>query len=245
VLCLAATLYWVQARRGLTVLVGAAPIVLMVAAIGISYFRAAWLAAFVVAIAAFGLRPKRFGRVLTLVGLLAVLAAVASTQVEGRGESAVSTRLSDTENISGRLATYRFELDLFAQSPWTGVGVNKFTDVAKSSPAINVAGVEALQYPHSSYLGTLVEHGLLGFLPLMAVTFAVWWLLRAFRGRARERADILLLACVGGAAVGYVLMSLTLTLIPYGTSNALLMVLLGAVAARLDVLDAEPLTEAG
>ena len=40
-----------------------------------------------------------------------------------------------------------------------------------------------------------------------------------------------------GVAVGYLLMSLTLTMLPYGPSNNFFLLMLGLVAARLDTLD--------
>ena len=145
VLCFAATLYWAQARRGSAYLVGAAASILMLGAIGITYFRAAWIAALIVVVAAFGLRPKRFARVLAVGGLILALLLLASSRIE-QSPSKLSTRLNDTQNVSGRLATYQVELSLFKANP------EKYEEVSKYQ-------VKELEAP--CWAPPVLSHGLL------------------------------------------------------------------------------------
>lgn len=234
VLCLAATLYWIQARRGPAYLLGGAVVALELSAISITFFRAAWMAAIIVVIASLGFRPKRHGRLLGVAGAVVVGLALASTQVAD--DRRIATRVQNSDNVYGRIATYKEALAIFPEKPLFGVGVSRYTDVARARSAPRVQGVAPLDYPHSSYLGTLAEQGVFGFLPFLCLSLAAWWVVRVYRRRARSRDDVLLGATVGGALVGYLVMSLTLTMLPYLPSNAFLMVLLGAAAARLDAV---------
>ena len=116
--------------------------------------------------------------------------------------------------------------------------MNRYEEVASALPPTVVSGVEALPQPHSSYVGLLVEQGVVGFLPLVAVFLAAWWLVRRLRRAASDDEDAMFAACVAAAGLGYAFMSLTLTMLPYGTPNTFLAILLGAAAARLDLLRA-------
>jgi hypothetical protein len=71
----------------------------------------------------------------------------------------------------------------------------------------------------------------------MALSIAVWWLIRGLR-RIGKGPDAVLAASAVGAALGYLVMSLTLWMLPYGQSNAFFLVLVGMVAGRLDHLSA-------
>ena len=63
------------------------------------------------------------------------------------------------------------------------------------------------------------------------------------RRGARSRTDVLLAAAGLGGAFAYVAMSASLTMLPYGPSNALVAALLGLVAARADA-HSEPSADA-
>ncbi|MDQ3935767.1 MAG: O-antigen ligase family protein [Actinomycetota bacterium] len=241
IVCLAATLFWTlhwfRLRVQRKVLLGVSAATIEAAAIGLSLFRAAWIAAIIVVIAAFGLRPRRYGRLLAVAGAVAAL-GIAGT-VELRDNTTFQTRVENTDNVSGRLATYVQGFEIFKSKPLAGVGVDQYPYVAPTVRATYVDGVKAVEFPHSSYVGALAEQGLLGFVPLLAVTFGAGYLLRAYARRARAPGDILLAAAATGAALGYLLMSITLMMLPYGPSNAFLLLLLGLVAARLNALEHE------
>jgi O-antigen ligase len=238
-ICLAATLYWILSRERGTRIVW--PLVLagmQLTAIGLALFRAGWIGALLVIAASIGLRPGRFGRTFAVVGLLGVLALAATSQL-GQNKT-VSARLNDRENIYGRLATYEQGLEIFRSAPLFGIGVNQYHPVAETRPPTTVAGVKAVSYPHSSYVGLLAEQGIVGLLPLIFLSYAVWQLLGALRRASfRDRRAALLMGTVAGAALGYLIMSLTLTMLPYGPSNAFFAAFLGGAAGYLDAVERE------
>jgi hypothetical protein len=83
----------------------------------------------------------------------------------------------------------------------------------------------------------LAEQGIVGLLPLLVLSFAVWQLIAAFRLFSfRSREATLLLGVVAGASLGYLIMSLTLTMLPYEASNTFFAALLGAACGRLDAI---------
>jgi O-antigen ligase len=237
IICFAATLYWIQSRRRgdsfrwALVFAG-----LQVTAIALVYFRAAWIAAVVVLIAAFGIRPGRFGRLFAVTGIVAALALAATSQLQE--SKSFSTRANDTTNVYGRLAAYKQSFELFRSAPVFGVGVNRYHDVAFTQPPETVSNIKAPPDPHNSYTQLLAEQGIVGFLPFLLLSYGVWRLVRGLRAASfRSKEALLLTGPVAGAALGYLIMSLTLAMLPYEPSNAFLAVLLGAASARLDTLD--------
>ncbi len=238
--CLAATCYWLLSHRGRgTRLIGLAFAALELTAIGLTLFRAAWIGAVFVVVAAFGLRPRRFGRLLLVAGVVAALALSATTQLEH--SSLFQQRVNNSDNIYGRFATYEQGLQVFKSAPLFGVGVNQYHAVTEQLVPKLVNGVQSVTYPHSSFVGLLAEQGIVGFVPFLLVCFLAARLLRGLIRRAADGRDAALAGAASGAAVAYLVMSATLTMLPYGPSNAFLAVLLGIVAARLD---ASPATNA-
>jgi hypothetical protein len=243
IVALAGTLYWTLVRPSpQRYLIGLSVVVVECAALGFTLFRAAWIGAFIVVVITLGLRPRRYGRVIGVAVAIGALALAGSTQL--RNNQTFETRVQNTDNVSGRLATYQQATTIFTSAPAVGVGVDRYFDVAPGFVPPTVDGVASVPYPHSSYFGLLAEQGLLGFIPFILFNVAVWYLLRRYRWLARDRGDVILAAAVTGGVLAYVLMSLTLTMLPYGSSNLLLMVLLGAVAGRVDALSAQRRAEA-
>jgi O-antigen ligase len=235
-ICFAATLYWILTRtRGNRlgwplILAG-----LQVAGISLALFRAGWIAAILVVLASFGYRPGRIGRTFAVTGLITALALAATTQLESN--KTVATRVNNIENISGRLATYKEGLEIFRSAPIFGVGAGQYTHVAQARLPAEVLGVQSVPYPHSSYVGLLAEQGAVGFFPLLLLSYAVWRLLSALRAVSfRSREATVLLATVTGAVLAYLIMSLTLTMLPYEASNTFFAAFLGAASGRLDSL---------
>lgn len=229
VICLAGTLLCLQLRRAYPIAIAA--VALEGAGIALTFFRATWIAALVVVIAAFGLRPRRFRRMVGAAALVACAVLLASSPLSQ--SQAFEARVSNTTNIQSRFATYRTAIGIWRDSPLFGVGVNRYPSVA-STRIIAQSATSAVPYPHSSFIGVLAEQGAVGFLALVAATVAVWRLLRALRRQALQRVDVLLAAAAAGCAAGYLVMSLTLEMLPYGSSNLLFAIVMGAVAARLD-----------
>ena len=234
VICLAVTLYWIQARGAAGYLTGGVIAGLECMAIGLTFFRVAWIGAIVVFIIALGLRPRRYARVVGFSVMALLFVVLALTQVQR--VPAVDTRLHNTENAAGRLASYSQGLEVFKLNPLFGVGYTRYEPAADQLTYVLVNGVRSEPNPHSSYVGTLGETGLLGFIPLLLLTAATVGLVRGFNRVARTRMDELVAATLMAALLGYLLFSLTLTMLPYGTPNMFLIIVLGMAAGRLDAL---------
>jgi O-antigen ligase len=238
-ICFAATLYWILTRKRGSPIGWALTLAgLEVAGIALALFRAGWIAAILVLLASFGYRPGRFGRAFALTGLAAALALAATTQLESN--KTVGTRVNNTENISGRLATYREGVEIFRSAPVFGVGVARYSAIAQARPAEELWGGKAVKHPHSSYVGLLAEQGVVGFFPLLLFSYAVWRVLAALRALSfGSREATVLLGTVTGAVLAYLIMSLTLTMLPYEASNTFFAAFLGAACGRVDVLTRE------
>jgi O-antigen ligase len=236
VVCLAATLYWIQSRKPGSGYRWALVLAAMeMGAIGLTLFRAAWIAAIVVIIASVGIRPGRIGRMYGVIGVAVAIAFAGTTQLQQN--KTFSSRLNNIDNVYARLATYKQAFVIFRSSPVFGVGVNEYNTVASARRPEVVSGLVSLPYPHSSYLGLLAEQGIVGLLPFLLLSYAVWRLVRALRAMSFSNADAALLTGVlAGAAFGYLIMSLTLTMLPYEPSNTFFAALLGAGSGQLDAL---------
>jgi O-antigen ligase len=236
IVCFAATLYWILSRRrGSSYGWALALLGLQLTGIALALFRAGWIAAVVVAVASFAFRPGRLGRTLAVAGLAAGLALAGTTQLQQN--KTVATRLNNTDNINARLATYKQGIVLFRSAPLFGIGVDQYHSVSETRPPEFVSGIPSVTYPHSSYIGLLAEQGLVGFLPLLVLSYAVWRLVRRLRSASFwSREAALLMGTVAGAALGYLIMSLTLTMLPYDASNLFFAAFLGAASGRFDAL---------
>lgn len=230
-ICLAATLYWVrvQPRK----VIGSTIVILELVAIYFTFFRVVWIAAALICLMAFEVSPRRLQRLYVVVVAVCALAIAAAGPLR---TSEFHSRATNTSNVNGRLATYLQSFHIFERAPIVGVGFSRFAAAEDEVGAVSVGGVQSLGYPHSSYFWLLAEQGLVGVLPLVVLTLAGWRLVRRLGQLARRREDLLLARVAGGAACVYVLMSLTLTMLPEAPPNAFLLVMLGAVAARVDVL---------
>jgi hypothetical protein len=232
--CLAATLFWIQSRERGRTFGWALPLVaLQFAGIALTLFRAVWIGALLILVASFGIRPGRLGRMFAVVTLVGVLGFIAAPQL--LQNETIATRTQNTDNISARLATYEQGFQMFLSAPIFGVGVDRYHAVAEERAPETVAGVESLTYAHSSYVGLLAEQGIIGFVPFLLLTYGVWMLVRGLRAAsASSREALFLTAAVTGAALAYLVMSLTLTMLPYGASNTFFAAFLGVAAGRLD-----------
>ena len=236
IVCFAATLYWLFARvtqRGYGW--GLTFAALQLIGIGLALFRAGWIAALLVGVATFGFRPGRFGRGFAVTALAVVLALAVTAQLQST--NTVGERLHNTNNIDVRLATYKQGFEMFRSAPLFGIGVDQYHVVAKARPPETVSGVQSVTWPHSSFVGLLAEQGIVGFFPMVLLSYAMWRFLRGLREASfRGRDETLLLGTVTGAVLGYLIMSVTLTMLPYEPSNAFFAALLGAASGRLDAV---------
>jgi O-antigen ligase len=236
IVCFAATLYWILSRRPGSRFGWALAILgLEAGGIALALFRAGWIAAILVVITSFGLRPHRFGRLFAVAGIACVVGFFATAQLQQ--DKTVAARVHNTGTIYSRLATYEEGLKIFGSAPLFGVGVDKYHEVAAKRPLVVIKGAASRTHPHSSYLGLLAEQGLVGFLPFLLLTFAAWYLISSLRRTSfTDEKTAILMATVAGAALGYLIMSLTLTLLPYEPPNAFFAAFLGGAAGHLDAL---------
>jgi O-antigen ligase len=234
--CLAATLWWMLVRGSSVWPWGFMAIGLEVGGIAVTLFRAAAIGAILVAVCALGLRP---GRVLRLAAVTLLTACVLYLgYAELQSNRVFESRVANTENINGRFAAYKQGGAIFARHPLVGVGIGQFANAQAEVRVTVVNSVRPAQSPHSTFIGTLGEQGLAGFIPLAFVTYAIWRLLGELRRRSRDHADVILWSCLVGGSLAYLIMSLTLTMLPYGSSNAFFAILLGMGAARSAALSA-------
>jgi O-antigen ligase len=233
--CFAATLGWTQLSTSANRYSAGAPAAALQAlAIGLTLFRAAWIGVAIAALIV--LAPRKNQLVRLMVAGAAIAAGVALLVAVVGSSEELTARLSNSKNAYGRVATFQQDLNVFAGHPVTGVGVNQFEANVTPLTTGVFHGVLSVNQPHDSYLGLLAEQGVIGLMPFFFLSVAVIWLIRSFRRKARTQDDQILVACLSAAGIGYLVMSLTLTMLPYGPSNAFLALLIGAASGRLDQL---------
>jgi len=240
VITLAATLFWMQARPTSSRLLPGALALVQAAGLAISLFRVAWIAGLVVVTLGLGFRPRRAMRSAGAVTLLVLVTLLSLPTLQNN--RVFVERLHDTRNVSGRFATHQVGLEMFYSSPWTGVGVNQFAAEQQKYPAEAVNGVRSVTFPHSSYLAVLAENGIAGFAALAWLSISTGFMLRRLWLGSHDPPTATLAAVSVGGALGYLLFSLTLTMLPYGPSNAFFAVLMGMAAAALGECEPSNLT---
>jgi putative inorganic carbon (HCO3(-)) transporter len=169
-------------------LAGTATLV-MLAALGMSWSRGAWLgfgAAVVVMVIALP-RKVRWG------GLLVVLLVAGGLSLYATGllPSSVVTRLTDFvqdvrfEDVRGvgindanfavieRLAHWQAALEMFRYNLWTGVGLGCYEPAYGDFALINWP--IALGHAHNIYLNTAAETGLIGLIAYLCLWATVFW----------------------------------------------------------------------
>jgi O-antigen ligase len=236
VICLAATLYWLLGwpRTGALRFAAVGVAGLEILAIFLTFFRVGWISALLVVLAAVGLRPHRYGRAIATLVVAALVAVPLFVELER--VPAVSTRVQNTDNIYTRLAIYEQAWHIFESAPLFGVGAQRYTDVATTLPVVFVHGAGSVPYPHSSFFEAMTEDGVVGLIALLAAVGGVWGLVRALNRTAHLRPDAVLAAVLTGAALSYLIYSLTLEMLPFSPSNEMFAILLGMAAGRLDFL---------
>jgi len=176
-ICFAATLYWIQVRGRRVYFLGGAAAVLEAIAIALTFFRATWIGAILIVIAAFGIRPRRFGRLIGVATIVSLLVLAIAAPL--RSDPEFAGRVSNTANVNARLATYATGLEIFERDPLNGIGFSRFAKGVNEVPVVTVGGEEAIPYAHNSYIWLLAEQGLIGALPFLFLTFGIWRLIRA------------------------------------------------------------------
>ena len=236
--CFGATLYWTIAKLSRFWMAGWIAAGLEVAALGLTFFRTAWIAAAIVFVGALAVRRGQVGRRLMVGGILVACLYGLFVELQ-QNSSTFAVRVGNTSNVYARLATYEEGWQIFSSHPLVGVGLDRYTPTALARSTVTVHGFPAVPAPHDSFLEILTEQGLVGFLAVVIVIWSLTRLLRAFRRKAISRLDGLLWVTGLFVAIAYTLMSVSLAMFVYGPSNSFFMVIIGIVAGRLDTLDEE------
>lgn len=230
VVCLAATIYLLQSERRSLLVFGA--LALEIVGLAPSLTKTLWVGAFVVAVIGFGVRRRITART----GVVALYAAGLVGFVYSLLQSSpvVAERVTGSNgNVLARLGDYVQGIYIFEHWPLAGAGINQFISAQQFVPSVTVGGVVATPSPHNTFISVLAEGGLLGFIPLVVVVWAIIKLVRAVRRRAATDEEVRFGSTLLAATIGYLLMSLTLVQIYYPVATMLLAVLLGAGAGRL------------
>lgn len=231
--CLAAAVYWTRQRSGDAKIAGLVALAIIAAGALASFHRAAGIA--VVAIFILATVPgarNRSARYLTI-SMIGVAAALAFYAVSGSVEHSTfwQGRVASTANVTGRFASWDQSVGIFRQAPAIGVGIGQAPAVQQKQGLFTFDGQQAALTIHNSFLTVLAENGIVGEVALLLLSVAVVNLLIALRRCPRLR---LLYASVLAGSVGFLVMSLTLTMLLEAPAVLIFAVLLGVGAGRLD-----------
>ncbi len=234
--CLAAVVYWTQTHTGAARRVGVLASVIIVAGALASFHRAAGLGVVAILIlgTTYGARD-RTKRILTL-AMIGVVAALGFYVVSASIESSTfyQGRVASGSNVIGRFASWEQSIAIFKTSPVFGVGPGQAPVIQQQEGLFSINGQSAASTLHSSFLTSLAELGVIGFTAFLLQSAAVIRLMLAVRRRAASRRDELLFGALFGGGVAFLIMSLTLTIVPESPANLAFAVLLGVGAGRLD-----------
>ena len=231
VLCIAATLYWLQAERARFLAGGA--LMIEVAGLAPSYTKTVWGAGFVVLLVGIGIRRRVSSRSVLVAFYGLVGLAVVYTLVQH--SPTVSERLTGSNaNFTARLGAYVEGFHIFAHWPWFGVGVENFLSAQQLIAPVTIRGVAAANTAHNTFIHLLAETGVPGLLVLCILIWATVGVIRACNRRLQTEEGAVFAATILAAASGYLLLSLTFTEIYYPPTTTLFALLLGAAASRLD-----------
>jgi O-antigen ligase len=230
--CLAATLYWLQTERDYALAVPA--VLIEVVGLAPSFTKTVWGAALLTIVLALGLRRRISSRTV-LVGFYAAIAvgivysifqdsAVIQDRVESQGSA---------DNFTGRLAAWRQGLLIFQHWPAYGSGIEQFIGGQQIVGPVYQDGVKAVPTPHNLFISVLGEMGLLGVIPLVLIVIAAFLVIRGVSRRARTEEESIFAGAVVAATAGIVLLSQTFSLNYEPPALTFLALLLGAAASRL------------
>lgn len=158
--------------HGKSRLAGGAAGLVLAAAIAINYTRGVWVAVAVTAVL-FIQTVRRYAPL--LLGVLLLL--LVSGYFMGQSYPAIK-RLYDPANLLNRFFYWRLAMDILKKNFLIGIGHANFKTlylhfVTDVDPHLAGFDIKTVFVPDNAYLTTLVEHGLVGFFPLMAL-FAVF-----------------------------------------------------------------------
>ena len=196
---------WKGWRRGLGVLGGAAALYVLLVSESRGGFLAA-LAGLVLTGVAAAVRKVPRGGVVAAVAALVLLVSFAG----GQGRDQLSERRLDT--VVFRLEAWKSGLSMVLQRPVTGWGAGGFSTEYppfRSEKEFHVShgdgkeGYKEVEDPHSSWVSTAVETGVVGLLALLLVVYVAARLWRYYVRHASDPETAAALAGLGGGALAY------------------------------------------
>ena len=183
---------WWQRRNRVDLLIGAIcglVAVALIAGIGMSWSRGAWIGLVAALVVVAGLRTRRTAAAMLAIGTALTLAVMLAgtdwlpAAITGRISDPVSyfvgpdpahTEITDDNfAVLERLAHWQAGLQMFSDHPWIGVGIGNFAEAYPSYALPH--WYDALGHADNVYVNFMAETGILG-----AIAFIVFWL-GAFR----------------------------------------------------------------
>jgi O-antigen ligase len=250
--CLAAALYWTRQRAGTAKGLGVLACVIIAAGALSSFHRAAGIAVVAMLVLGTAQGVRNRGTRFVMLTMLGVIAGLAFYAVSGSLQQSTfyQGRVQKDTNILARFASWDQSIAIFKRSPLDGVGPGQAPIVQQQEGLFSVGGQSAALTLHNSFLTALAELGLVGFGAFMLFWAGVVRVIRALRRVGASRRDQVLYSAVVAGSVGFVIMSLTLTILREAPAVLMFAVLLGVAAGRLDRLREdetapEPLPVAG
>ncbi len=233
-LSFAAALGWLQLTTGRARLIGVPLLGTLLLGLYYGYTRSSWAA--VVLIFLVWLLLNVDLRVIVRVALvvMAGLTIFVGGKLLTANDVAFNERLSNRDTVESRLATYQKGMLLVAEAPIFGVGIGQYTAASdRSIHSPTVGGDPAATSSHSTPLNVLVEQGIVGLAALLWVLVAAFALLRKSATSPRKELRVVAVTTVA-ATTGYVAVALTDSVLTYGSSNAMVMLLFGCTAGLMD-----------
>jgi O-antigen ligase len=230
--CIAATLYWIQTEKAYAL--GIPAVLFEVAGLAPSYTKTVWGAALLTIILALGLRRRVSSRTVLVGVYVALVVGVLYSLVQDT--SVIRDRVSSqgsADNFTGRVAAWRQGIVIFQHWPVQGAGIEQFVGAQQVVGPVYQDGVKAVPTPHNVFISVLGEMGLLGIVPLVLILVGAVLLVRAVRRRARTGEEVIFGSAVVAALAGLLLLSQTFSLNYEPPAFVFGALLLGAAGARL------------
>lgn len=158
---------WKDLRIAERLLTGTS-LLLMIAVLGLSQSRGAWMAVFIV----LGILPVlrwRWGFIFPLLGVVAVAFLVYTI-----GPTQIITAIisgGSVKGVEGRVEIWNRALYMLRDFPFTGIGMGSYTRIADAIYPFSIASPGSINHAHNLFLQVGVDLGIPGLLAWLAVFF--------------------------------------------------------------------------
>ena len=227
-----------QTRLAIRRIIYALGLLAIVAGLVMTFTRAAWLGPAVALLALVAFYPGK-RKVITawiVAGVFIILLALPAIKASPLYERRILYR----RPIESRVLIARNSIEMFKDKPVFGVGINNF-DFYKRFYPVYIPGTEGYVGPtsHNTFLTILVETGLVGFIPYVAVlAILAWrWLITYIRAPANPQVGSRqLVAAIGTATICYFVTASLVDMRFFRYVEYLFWLLLGLVAVQYAML---------